>query len=171
MTAIGDFISNLNLWTLVSGALLGAIGLGLRTIMQEPVKAFAEQSRVIAAIYWISRQRPFSGLWEVTWHVDSARFPPENTDQVYVRRLFSNITFTTTAVLLDGSTERCVFIGKLVDKTVTGRWYNPFDQGRTYYGAFQFRLHAGLRRADGSWIGWRNDGTVQAQEMSLKRID
>lgn len=155
---------------LASGAAIGVLGLGLRIIMQAPVKAVTEHALAIRALSRLSPQEPFGGTWEVTWRVDSRRFPDENIDRVRIYRLFSNITFTTTATLRDGSSEQCVFVGKLVDKTITGRWYNPADADRGYFGTFQTRLHASLKDAKGSWVGWTNDGEVQANALTLKKV-
>jgi hypothetical protein len=149
--------------------MLGALGLAIRTIIQAPVKALTEQSRIITAIWWLSPQRPFGGKWNVTWKVVSRRHKNENVDCVHIRRLFSYVTFRTTAVLLDGTISRCAFVGKLVDKTITGRWFNPDDEDRGYFGAFQIRLHGGLHEAKGSWVGWRNDGTVDRDDIVLTR--
>ena len=167
---MGEFLRTIEWGALISGAAIGALGLGARIIIQAPVRALTEQARIIRSFWWLSPQKPFGGVWEVIWKVESARFPPENVDRVHVRRLFANVTFSTSATLADGSSERCVFVGKLVDKAVTGRWFNPEDEGRGYFGAFQFRLHGSLRRGDGSWVGWRNDGTIQSQELSLRRF-
>ena len=104
------------------------------------------------------------------WHVDSTRYPEQNIDEVEIRRLFSNVSFVTTANLKDGSTQKCVFVGKLAGQAVTGRWFNPEDQEHGYFGAFQFRLDGSLRAGKGTWLGWRNDGTVASDKMTLTKI-
>ena len=169
VTSIIDYVSNVDWKSLVSGAVLGAIGLGVRTVVQAPVKALIEHARFVRLLSFLSLQRPFVGLWHVAWRVESRRFPEINEDTVRVYRLFSNVTFTTVATLKDGTTERCVFVGKLIDRTVTGRWYNPEDTDLGYFGSFQFRLHGSLKAGAGSWIGWSSDGAVQANEMTLER--
>lgn len=171
MTSIVAYVSSINWWALVSGAVLGAIGLGVRTVVQAPVKALIEHARFVRLLSGISPQRPFVGFWHVAWKVESRRFPEINEDTVRVYRLFSNVTFTTVATLRDGTTERCVFVGKLIDRTVTGRWYNPEDMDLGYFGSFQFRLHGSLKAGAGSWIGWSSDGAVQANGMTLERRD
>lgn len=171
MSEIIGWLAGINWWTLASGAFLGAVGLGLRTVIQAPVKALAEQSRVIQFFFWLSPQKPLAGLWQVTWYVDSERYPKENVDRVKIRRFFGNVSFTTKATLKDGSSQQCVFVGKLADRAVTGRWFNPEDQDRGYFGAFQFRIHGSLREGEGTWIGWRNDGTIASDTMKIKRLD
>ena len=163
------YVTGLNWTSLISGAVLGAIGVGIRVVVQAPVKALIEHAQFIRLLSFLSPQRPFTGSWHVAWKVESRRFPTINEDTVRVYRLLSNITFTTVATLKDGSTEKCVFVGKLIDRTVTGRWHNPEDVDRGYFGSFQFRLHGSLKTAVGSWIGWSNDGLVQANEMTLER--
>lgn len=171
MDAVISFAKSIEWWTLISGAILGVVGIGLRAIIQAPVKSMTEQRRVISMLWWLSPQKPFRGLWKVAWAVQSNNYPVENVDCVRVRRLFSNVSFTTVAKLKDGSTQKCVFVGKLADRAVTGRWFNPEDEGRGYFGAFQFRVHGSLRRGDGIWIGWRNDGTVASDQLSLTKVD
>ena len=171
VTSVVAYVSGIDWVSLVSGAVLGALGLGVRTIVQTPLRALTEHALVVRGLSFLSPQRPFVGFWHVAWKVESRRFPETNEDTVRVYRLFSNVTFTTVATLEDGTTEKCVFVGKLVDRTVTGRWYNPEDIDRGYYGSFQFRLHGSLKAAAGSWVGWANDGEVQANEMTLERRD
>ena len=156
--------------TLLSGAALATLGLAARLIMREPLKAIGRDARFIRAFWWISPQSPFHGDWEVVWKVQSTRFPPQNVDRVKVRRLFTNVTFRTSATLVGGDREDCVFIGKLHERNLTGRWYNPEDQNRGYYGVFQLKLHAGLKHGDGAWAGFSNAGRVQADDMSMKRL-
>lgn len=153
------------------GAITGSLTLLFRTVIQQPVKALTEQNRVITWIWRLSSQAPFKGDWEVVWKVESDRYPTDNIDTVRIRRLFSNVTFTSIATLNDGSTQKCVFVGKLLNGSVTGRWFNPEDQERAYFGAFQFRIHGSLRTGAGVWIGWRNDGTVATGELILTRVD
>ena len=69
-----------------------------------------------------------------------------------------------------GGEEDCVFIGKLHDRNLTGRWYNPEDEDRGYYGVFQIKLHAGLTHGEGAWAGFSNDGSVQANTITIKRV-
>lgn len=154
---------------MLSGAALGVLGLGARTIFQAPIKALTEQSFIIRSFYWLYPQRAFKGTWKVIWHVESTRYPEENIDEVNIRRLFSNVSFITTANLKDGSTQQCVFVGKLAGQAVTGRWFNPQDQEHGYSGAFQFRLDGSLRAGKGTWLGWRNDGTVASDKMTLTK--
>ena len=154
-----------------SGAALGGLAVGLRTILQAPMKAMTEQSVVIRALHHLSPQRPFDGRWRVDWNVESSKFPPVNTDQVRIYSLFGNVTFTTETTLTDGAREKCVFVGKLVDRTLTGRWFDPKDANRAYFGVFQVRLKGGLRDAAGKWSGWTNDGYVQSNEMTMARAD
>jgi hypothetical protein len=129
---IVGYLSGIDWAASVSGAVLGALGLGVRTVVQAPVKALTEHARVVRFLSFLSPQQPFSGQWRVAWKVESRRFPEVNEDTVRVFRLFSNVTFTTVATLRDGSSEICVFVGKLIDRTVTGRWYNPEDEDRGY---------------------------------------
>lgn len=171
MVSVKEWILAVDYWAVLSGAALGVLGLGARTIMQAPIKGLTEQSRAILLLWWLSPQRPFKGRWAVNWKVESDRYPSDNTDVVHVRRLFSNISFTTTATLKDGSTQECVFVGKLVDRSVTGRWFNPEDQEHGYFGAFQFRVKGTLRNGEGMWIGWRNDGSIATGELLLHRVD
>jgi hypothetical protein len=102
--------------------------------------------------------------------VTSTRFPKENVDDVRVYSLFGNITFQTTTKMLDGTIERCVFVGKLKHRTITGRWYDPKDEGRGYYGVYQVNLHGTLREGDGHWSGWASDGTVQSNSMRMVKL-
>ncbi len=175
MGGILESLQAVNWQTLLLGAALGglssAVALLVRTVIQQPVKALTEQSRVITALSFLSQQQPFKGQWTVVWHVDSDRYPSENIDTVQISRLFSNVAFTTSAKLNDGSHQSCVFVGKLLDRSVTGRWFNPEDQERGYFGAFQFKIHGSLRSAEGMWIGWRNDGTVASGRMTLTRAN
>lgn len=158
-------------WTLVSGAVLGVLTLGLRTVLQAPIKALIEHARVIQALSFVSPQQPFSGQWEVAWKVNSTRFREHNPDVVKIYSLFGNVTFTMNTSLRDGTPERCVFVGKLTDRTLTGRWFDPKDASRAYFGVYQVRLGGGLRDAAGVWIGWTNDGDIQANEMLMKKVD
>lgn len=162
-------LASIDWTTLISGAALATLGIGLRTIIQAPIKALTEHSLVIRLLSWLSPQQPLAGNWDVTWKVDSRRFQDANTDRVRIHRLFSNVTFTTTAILRDGSSEQCVFVGKLLDKTITGRWFNPADADRGYFGTFQVRLHASLKDARGAWVGWTNDGAIQANDLVLTK--
>lgn len=171
MVWVKEWFLAVDYWAVLSGAALGVLGLGARTIMQAPIKSLTEQRRTIRLLWWLSPQRPFKGHWAVNWKVESDRYPCDNIDVVRVRRLFSNISFTTIATLKDGSTQECVFVGKLVDRSVTGRWFNPEDQEHGYFGAFQFRVKGTLRAAEGMWIGWRNDGTIATGELLLHRSD
>lgn len=175
MDGVLEYWAAIDWQTFLLGAALGglssAIALLARTIIQQPVKALTEQSRVISFLSGLSQQQPFKGQWTVVWQVISDRYPSENIDTVRIFRLFSNIAFTTIATLNDGSTQKCVFVGKLLDRSVTGRWFNPEDQERGYFGAFQFKVHGSLRSAEGMWIGWRNDGTVASGNMVLTRAD
>ena len=171
MHAIWNWLLSIDYWTLLSGAALGVLGTGARIIMQAPIQSMTEQSRIIRAFWWVSPQRPFKGKWEANWKVISDRYPANNVDVVSVRRLFSNVSFTTVATLNDGSNQKCVFVGKLLGRSVTGRWFNPEDQEHGYFGAFQFRVKGTLRSSEGVWIGWRNDGTVASDELTLTRVD
>jgi hypothetical protein len=164
------FVIGIKWLTLFSGAALGAFSAGFRAVMQAPVKALSEQSFYIRFFSFLSPQRPFNGLWEVRWNVESTRLPKINVDNVRIFRFFSNVSFTTQTTALDGSAERCVFVGKLLDRTLTGRWYNPKDELRGYFGTYQVQLHGSLETARGSWIGWASDGSVQRDDMALKKI-
>lgn len=166
-----EILSGIDWSTLASGVLVGAVTMAGRTIIQAPVKAMTEQSAVIRLLWFLSPQKPFSGKWEVTWRVESTRFEDANTDIVKIRRLFSNVSFQTISTLKDGSTESCVFVGKMLDRVITGRWFNPADKDRAYYGNYQIKLHGSMRRATGSWMGWQDDGTIQTHELTLKRVD
>lgn len=170
LAAIWTFLQNVNWYALSTGAALGAITLGMRTIIQEPVKAVTRDARVIRWIWWLSPQTPFGGRWKVIWRVTSTRFAPENVDVVDVRRFYSTVTFRTSATLLDGSREDCVFVAQLNERKLTGRWHNPEGGDRGYYGTFQLHLHAGLKHGEGAWVGFANDGRVQADDMSMQRV-
>jgi hypothetical protein len=167
---VGALLSSIAWPELLGGAALSALTLGLRAVMVAPIKAATDRARFISLLSLLSPQRSFGGVWTVEWHVDSTRFQPINTDEVAVRVLFGNVTFTTRTTLKDGSVERCVFVGKLEDRTLTGRWYDPKDEGRGYFGVFQVRLVGTLREATGSWSGWTNDGRVQSNVMTMKRV-
>lgn len=170
MGAIGYWFEHIEWWSLISGALLGAASLGMRTVIQAPVKALSERSIVIKRLSWLSPQRPFSGIWRVTWKVDSSRLAAVNSDNIRIYSLFGNVSFETTVFSLNGSAKRCVFVGKLVDKTLTGRWFDPNDAERGYFGVFQVRLHGGLADGAGAWVGWENDGGVQANDLMVEKL-
>lgn len=154
--------------TLTSGAALATIGLGIRMLMREPIRAVIKDARFIRVFWWMTPQRPFSGDWEVTWNVDSSRIPSQNIDTVKIRKFFSHVTFCTTTVLLDGTKEECVFLGKWHNNKITGRWYNGADEVHGYYGVFQVQLHAGRRHANGTWAGFKNDGTIQSNALNIR---
>lgn len=170
MGGVTEFLGNLNWWTLVSGAALGALGLGIRSVLQAPIKALTEQSKVIRAVWFLSPQRPFTGLWDVGWKNDHSRYQTSNVDRVPIRRLFSNFAFKTTVTLSNGMQEHCIYVGRIVDRTLTGRWFNPVDAERGYFGAFQLRLAGSLTDATGSWIGWDDEGRINSNEMTLRRV-
>lgn len=163
-------LSEIHWSSLLWGAFIGAVTIGLRTVMQAPIKALSEHSFFIQTFWWLSPQRPFAGTWEVSWNVQSTRLHNVNSDQVKIRSLFRNVTFTTKTTLKDGAIERCVFVGKLVDRTLTGRWFNPKDIDRAYFGVFQFRMNGGLHDAAGMWMGWTNDGDIQSDALTLKKV-
>ncbi len=156
--------------TAAISAVTGMAILGMRLVMREPIKAATSNARIIRLIWFLSPQKPFGGKWEVSWKVSSTRYRPNNVDTVQIRRLFSNVTFTTCATLVDGSRQKCTFLGKLKNLTVTGRWYNPDGDDRGYDGVFQLRLHAGLGDGIGAWAGWTNDGRVETDDMSIRRV-
>lgn len=170
MSTFYNFISGLDWRQILFGGAIGALTLGFRTVIQAPVKALTQHALAIRYLGWLSPQEPFSGRWEVTWHVTSSRFPDTNIDTVRIHCLFGSVTFTTSTTLRDGTPETCVFVGKLVDRTLTGRWYDPKDQDRGYFGVFQVRLHGGLREGQGAWSGWTSEGTVQSDFMTLRKV-
>jgi hypothetical protein len=170
LIAIWDWLHSVHWAALLSGAALATIGLVLRTVMREPLRAIAKDARFIRCFWWLSPQRPFKGAWIVKWNVDSSRFPHENVDTVVIRKLFSYVTFRTTTTLLDGNREDCVFIAKLHNRKLTGRWHNPVDEDNGYYGVFQMHIHAGRQFAEGAWAGFTNDGKVQPNAMSMQRV-
>jgi len=170
LAGIWNWLLDIDWIALISGAALTTLGLGVRIVMREPLKAIASDARVIRWLWWLTPRRPFRGRWEVTWKVNSTRFAQVNVDAVPVYQLFSSVTFRTTAVLVDGSAEDCVFIGKLHERNLTGRWYNPEDEERGYYGVYQIKLHAGLKSGKGAWTGFSNDGNIQADELSMRRL-
>jgi hypothetical protein len=167
---ISALLASINWWTAVVSAATGMAILGLRLIMREPIKAATNNARVMRVIWFLSPQKPLGGKWEVSWRVSSTRYHPVNTDTVKVRRLFSNVTFTTRTTLLDGSTQKCTFLGKFKNLTITGLWYVPDSDDRGYDGVFQMRLHAGLGDGTGAWAGWTNDGRVETDEMSMRKV-
>jgi hypothetical protein len=130
----------------IGGAAASALTLAIRSIMIAPVKAATDRARFIRLLSVVSPQRPFVGSWKVTWLVSSSRYQDENTDVVRVYSAFANVTFTTKTLMRDGSEERCVFVGRLNGRTLTGRWYDPKDEGRGYYGVFQINLHGRHKR-------------------------
>lgn len=153
----------------IGGAAASAVTLGIRSVMIAPVKAATDRARFIRALSVIFPQKPFTNMWDITWQVASTRFKPVNTDNVKIYSVLGNVTFTTTTELLDGSEEKCVFVGKLSDRTITGRWYDPKDEGRGYFGVFQVTLHGTLKDGAGYWSGWSTDGKVQSNVMTVKR--
>lgn len=169
MVGIYDFVVNLDWRQILIGGVVTALTLGVRTVVRAPVKAMTEHARAIRWLSKLSPQTPFGGIWEITWNVTASRFAEANRDEVRIYRLFRSVTFTTRTELLDGTPEACVFVGKLVDRTLTGRWYDPKDHERGYYGVFQVRLNGGLRDGRGAWSGWTNDGAVQSNAMTLRR--
>ncbi|HYD27284.1 hypothetical protein [Brevundimonas sp.] len=152
------------------GAFLGAATMGLRTVLQAPLRALTEQSIVIKFLSFLSPQQPFDGDWAVKWCVDSTKFPEVNEDTVKIYSLFGNVTFTMRTKLRDGTPEKCVFVGKLTDRTLTGRWFDPKDIHRAYFGVYQVRLTGNLRDAEGKWSGWANDGSVQSDLMTMSKV-
>ena len=98
-----DILLSVDWSTLLSGAVLGSLTLGIRQVIQAPIKALTERSRFIRMLSWLSPKEPFGDLWEVTWRVDSTRLPGSNTDTVRIYTLFGNITFTTETKLKDGT--------------------------------------------------------------------
>jgi hypothetical protein len=165
----GGAMEHLHWSSIAWGAVAGSLTLAIRLLIQEPVKGLVEKAFIVRHLWFLYPQRTFAGDWEVVWRVDSSRYRETNSDVVQIRRLFSNIAFQTRTTLLDGAEAQCVFIGKLVDRTITGRWYNPEDTDRCYFGAFQVRLSGNLRDGQGSWIGWTNQGTVQSEMLSLTK--
>lgn len=138
--------------------------------MRAPLKAIGRDARFVRWFSFVYPQKPFDRAWLVTWHVESSRFPPQNSDTVIVHRFFKQVTFRTTAHLSDGETEDCIFIGKLHHGRLTGRWYNPADEDHGYYGVFQMQLHPGLRQAEGAWAGFSKDGKIQSNLMSMMKV-
>jgi hypothetical protein len=159
----------IDVFSAIGGAAASALTLGIRSVMIAPVKAATDRARYIRALSVIFPQKPFTDKWDVTWHVDSTRFKPTNTDNVTIFSVLGNVTFTTTTTLLDGSEEKCVFVGKLAERTITGRWYDPKDEGRGYFGVFQITLHGTLKDGAGYWSGWSTDGKVQSNIMTVKK--
>src|SRR5258708_5836281 len=90
LNEILDYFRGVDWRALISGAVLGALGFGIRTVIQAPVKALTEHSTGIRLLSFLSPQKPFTGSWNVTWKVQSRRFPETNSDKVRVSRLFSN---------------------------------------------------------------------------------
>lgn len=171
LLAVWEWLCKIDWWTLISGAVIATIGLGIRALMQEPLRAIVKDARFIRLFWWLTPQRPFEGNWAVAWRVESSRFPNQNIDNVRVRRFFSHVTFRTATKLLDGSTEECVFVGRLHNNKITGRWHNGADEEHGYYGVFQVHIHASRRQADGAWAGFTNDGSIQSNVMSMRLID
>ncbi|EJL22433.1 hypothetical protein [Novosphingobium sp. AP12] len=163
-------ILGIDVLSAVGGAAASAITFGIRSVMIAPVKAATDRARFIRGLSVIFPRKPFDGLWEVTWHVNGSRLANENTDQVSIHAVLGNVTFTTNTVLLDGGKEKCVFVGKLSERTLTGRWYDPKDEGRGYFGVFQVTLHGSLNHGSGYWSGWSSNGQVQSNKMTLKRL-
>lgn len=167
---VWNWLRDIDWLALLSGAGLATLGLGLRMLMREPLRTISKDARFIRVFWWLTPQRPFQGTWEVTWNVDSSRIPNQNIDRVKIRKFFSHVTFRTVTVLLDGTTEHCVFVGKLHNNKVTGRWNNGADDEHGYYGVFQIHPHAGRKYAAGAWAGFTNDGSVQANALTMSAV-
>lgn len=169
--AILNWLQAIDWGALFSGAALATMGLGARMLMREPLRTIAKDARFIRSFWWLTPQRPLAGKWEITWEVSSSRIPEQNTDIVSIRKFFSNVTFRTSTQLLDGGTEECVFLGKLHDRKITGRWHNAADEEHGYYGVFQVQVHASRKLAEGAWAGFTNDGRVQSNVMHMRLVD
>lgn len=167
LSAIWNWFCTLDWLALLSGCALTTIGFGIRALMREPLRAVTRDARFIRLFWWLTPQRPFKGSWTVRWNVSSSRFPLQNVDTVSVRHFFNYVAFKTQTTLNDGETEECVFIGKLHNQKLTGRWHNAADEANGYYGVFQMHIHAGRKEANGAWAGFTNDGNIQANNMTM----
>jgi hypothetical protein len=175
LDAAFEYFRSIDWSTFVLGAVLGglssAIALLIKLLIQVPAKQIASNYNIIKLFSRISWNKVFVGTWEVNWEVISDNFPEVNTDHTKIYCLFSNIAFETCTVLKDGTAARCVFVGKIQERTLTGRWYDPVQEGIGYYGVFQVRLSGNLKQASGQWSGWANNGKIQSDKMTMIRVD
>lgn len=145
---------------------LGVIGSLLAAAFFPGMQSLAA-SAIVRRIGWLPFGQPalLGGLWTVTWHVQSDRYAPSETDEsVQVRQLGKRVY----ARFRTRGGEWWYVVGTIDGgRYVTGTWYDATQGG--YHGAFQLIIDPGSHDMAGLWIGFSRGGIVKSGAFEWKR--
>jgi hypothetical protein len=107
-----------------------------------------------------------SGRWNQAWNVESTSYAERNESIAEVRQIGTEFKAEFEAegrmYIMDGEIQR--------GDIVTGRWYDR-EQGATYFGAFQLKIHPKHKHMRGKWLGFTDGGNIRCDAWEWARLD
>ena len=172
---------SIDLWHILSAG----IGGGMILIVQGIWRAAAtDVAKRITASLWLMRKidritpavlrHPmWSGIWDVTWEVDSANFVQINEHRGELYRCFNAIALEGLGTTVTGHEIPYGFVGRLSrDKSIaTGTWFDRRWGDGGYHGVYQVRVAGTGDRAVGLWCGFAETGPqINANTLIWERV-
>jgi hypothetical protein len=160
---------------LTGGAVL-AIQALTRALMADGAKRIAASVWGIRAFDfctgWILADPVWSGMWKVTWQVESSTFEAENSGTGRFYRCFNSFALEGSGTTTSGRKLPYAFVGKFGrDKTIaTGVWFDKRGGGSGYHGVFQMRALGDSESATGAWAGFsETTSDIKSDRMKWRR--
>lgn len=125
-----------------------------------------------ALLGWTAPMLFREGNWELTWLVESDRFPRVNKSAVTLRSFLNVVAGEWIAVTNDNQKIVYRMLAVRTSATMlTGRWFDKIGDDLGYVGALQLAISHTRTSAEGKWIGFARDGSVKANVITMRKIE
>lgn len=109
-------------------------------------------------------QTSLTGGWSQTWKVASEAFPCDNESQAELLQVGDRVHGRW-----ESSGRTYVLVGERKDRILTGQWYDV-EEGGTYFGAFQLKVHPMQEDMDGVWLGFSTSEAIKTGQWVWRRV-
>ena len=167
--AIPAYNSVFGFWPIISYIVSAIICIFLGYIFNALIGAILSKlfSRFNSIFY--RKNKKLSGAWTHIWHVDSTRFPKENTATLKLNQYRNIISANYKVKDVNGAEYTYAMKGKIdSDSYISGEWYDVYA-GNTYHGTFMLYIDVNMDSMTGIWIGKSQDNKVKSGKWEWKR--
>ncbi len=158
---------------LIAGTLLGFSGSIIAGSVIQPIFGEATSYHLVkyfsVALRALGKHSPLQGSWTQSWMAtNSTNFPQENQSRLELYQIGNRISGNYTSETNSGRVCKYRLKGHVTNNYLFGVWRDADSEG--YFGSFKVRISESKDKAEGMWVGSKDNSKISAGIWHWDRI-